>query len=307
MFKRRPLNQNYYSNRGNEWRNRRAFGNKIHIIKNLVFRTGAVILSGMILYAILFSPVLAVKNIIVEGNKAINGDEIKKIIISIGSQKKWKIFNNNILLIDPAGVESAVRSRFVNIDTIKIEKKFPQTIKIVIKEKSADIAWCNKIKAGKIANEKKISGGEVLASEIPQCYLSDESGIIYEKVGDAVPIDSVKVFRDEPIAIGLKISDENLKNFIRSIFYNFNNKTGLNLAYLYMFPVSERELRLITKENLKIYFDLNRGADGQLAVLNAFIKNELKNNDNKAANYDYIDLRVVDRVYYKVKNEVKTN
>lgn len=302
MFRRRSSERNRYSNRGNKLRNRRALGNIFYAIKNLAVKTSVVFLFVGIIYAILFTPVLAVKNVIIEGNKAITSSEIEEIIISLANRKILKIFNNNLLLINTVEMENAVISRFANIDTIKIEKKFPQTVKVVIKEKPADISWCNKIIIEKAADEKKVSADGTMASEISQCYLSDEEGVIYKKIGDGAAAESIKVFRDEPIEIGIKISDENLKNFIRKIFYDLNNKTGLSLAYLYALPPASRELHLVTRENWKIYFDLNRGAEEQIGVLSAFIKNELKENGNKSADYDYIDLRVVDRIYYKAKN-----
>ncbi|MDP3057190.1 MAG: FtsQ-type POTRA domain-containing protein [bacterium] len=305
MFRGRSSSQNYYSNRGSEPRGRRALSNKLHAIKNFVIRMSVVFLIGGIIYEIFFTPILAVKNVIVEGNKVVNSDEIREMIISRANQKIFKMINNNLLLIDPAGMESAVINRFGNINAVKIEKKFPQTIKVIITEKPADISWCNKIKIEKITNDKNAPSDEVLSYEIPQCYLSDENGLIYEKIGDSVSGGSVKVFRDEPIEMGIKIGDENLKNFIRKISYDFNNKTGLNLAYLYILPLAERELHLITNENLKIYFDLNRGADEQISDLSAFIKDELKKNGNKSMNYEYIDLRIVDRINVKPKNEAK--
>ncbi|MBU3924809.1 FtsQ-type POTRA domain-containing protein [Patescibacteria group bacterium] len=305
MFRRRSSSQNYYSNRGNERRSRRALSGKLNAIKNFAIKMFVVFLFGGMLYAILFTPVLAVKNVIIEGNKAISGGEIKEIIISLAERKIFKIFNNNLLLINPSDMESAIIDRFGNIDTVRVEKKFPQTIKVAIKEKPADISWCNKIIIEKITNEKNVSGDEVPASEIPQCYLSDEDGMIYEKIGDNIARDSIKVFRDEPIEIGLKISDENLKNFIRKIFYDFSGKTGLSLDYLYILPPASRELHLATQDDLKIYFDLNRGADEQISDLSAFIKNELKENDNKSIDYDYIDLRIIDRIIVKPKIKIK--
>ncbi len=69
-----------------------------------------------------------------------------------------------------------------------------------------------------------------------------------------------------------------------------------------MFPFASRELHLVTNKNWKIYFDLNRGAEEQISVLSAFIKDELKKNDNKSLNYEYIDLRIIDRIIVKPKN-----
>lgn len=301
MFRKRSHSQNYYTNRGNELRSRRALNNKFHIVKNIALKLGIVLLFGGIIYIIFFTPILAVKNIIIEGNKAINTGDIEGAAASFANQKIFKVFNNNLLLINSADMENAIKNRFSNIETVKIEKKYPVTVKAVIVEKSADIAWCNKIRVEKVFDGKNILTDEVQASEIPQCYLSDENGIIYEKIGDNISVDSIKVFRDESIESGSKIADENLKNFIRNIFYNFDNKTGLNLAYLYMLPPASRELHLVTSENMKIYFDLNRGADEQISDLTAFIKDELKTNDNKDMNYDYIDLRIPDRIIVQPK------
>lgn len=305
MFKKRQLSQNYYTNRGNELRSRRALSNKFHSIKNIVFKLCIVLLFLGMLYAIFFTPVLAVKNVIVEGNKAVNGSEIQEAVLSFTGRKILKIFNNNLFFVSSADLKSIIVNQYDNIESVEIEKKYPATIKIIIKEKPADIAWCNKIKIEKAVIEKNISADQFLASEIPQCYLSDENGLIYKKIGDNIPSNSVKVFQDESINEGSKIADENLKNFIRNIFYNFNDKTGLNLAYLYMLPPASRELHLVTSENMKIYFDLNRSADEQLSDLSAFIKDELKKKDNKSINYDYIDLRIVDRIIVLPKSEDK--
>lgn len=305
MFKRKIPNQKYYASRGNELRAKRALGNKLLIIKNLVIRMSVVFLFGGIFYVIFFTPVLAIKNVVVEGNKVISSGDIEGIVMSAAGQKKWKIFSSNFLLLSLPDTEKKILDRFGNIDTVRVERKFPDTVKVTVKEKPADIAWCNKIRIEKVKNEKKVPGDEIPAYEIPQCYLSDENGLIYEKIGDSVPDGSIKVFRDEPIEMGSKISDENLKNFIRKIFYSFGNKTGLDLAYLYILPSAERELHLVTNKNLKIYFDLNRSADDQISDLGAFIKDDLKVNGAKSMDYEYIDLRIVDRINVKPKEEAK--
>lgn len=304
MFKRRS-NQNYYSNRGNDLRSRRALANKLHIVKDILIKLCIIFLLAGMIYVIMFSPVFAVKDVTIEGNRVVNTGEIDEIIRFFVSQKKWKFFTINLLLVDPLELENIIKNRFGSIDSVKIEKEFPKTIRVIIREKPADISWCNKIRVEKFTGEKNIPNDELSAYEIPQCYLSDENGLVYEKVGDNVSGDSVKVFRDEPIKTGDKISDDNLKNFIRKIFHNFNGKTGLSLAYLYILPPAERELHLITTENLKIYFDLNRDADEQISDLSAFIKNELKVNGNKSLDYEYIDMRVIDRINVKPKNETK--
>lgn len=303
MFRRKIPNQKYYSNRGNELRARRLLNNKLVVLKNLIIRLSFVFLIGGVFYAVFFTPVLAIKKVAVSGNKVINSADIEGMVMAFAGQKKWKVFSNdNFLLLDSVSLEKAILERFGNMDAATVEKEFPDTINVIIKEKPADIAWCNKIKIEKVKAEKNAPADELSSYEIPQCYLSDENGLIYEKIGDNVTNESIKVFRNEPIEMGSKISDESLKNFIRKIFYGFSDKTGLSLAYLYILPPAERELHLVTNDNLKIYFDLNRSADEQISDLGAFIKNELKVNNNKGLNYEYIDLRIVDRINVKPKS-----
>lgn len=299
MFRRRLHSQNYYSNRGNKMRSRRALGNIFRTIKNLAGKTCVVFLFGGIIYAILFTPLLAVKNVIVEGNKAITSGEIEKIIISLAVQKIFKIFNNNLLLINPADMESAITNRFGNIDNVKVEKKFPQTIKIIIAEKPADISWCNKITIEKVAKDKNSSKEKAAALETAQCYLSDEDGIVYQKIINEASANSIKVFRNEPISMGVRISDDATKIFIRKLAANFNKKTGLVFSQFYAPDISSRELHAITDKGWKIYFDLNRDTIDQLDVLNSALKNTIPETDK--AKMDYINLLVPDRVYYNIK------
>jgi len=104
---------------------------------------------------------------------------------------------------------------------------------------------------------------------------------------------------DAPIAIGSKVADDRLKNFIRQIANDFNQKTGLPVVSLYIPSVASKEVHLLTDEGWKIYLDVNRDLDGQILVLNNVLKNGIPQPDRQKM--DYIDLRVENRVYYKTK------
>jgi len=266
---------------------------KAYFIKFLLF---AAVFA--LVYLFFFTSALNVKNIAVIGNKAIDVSAIRETASVITGKKIMGIFNNNILLVKTSEVEMAVKNKFAGISGVSVAKKFPRTLEIIITEKPIDISWCNRIKIDRVSGSGKKSENNA-PLETAQCYFSDENNIIYEKTPDGLSADSVKVFRDDPVSINAKMGDKALTDFIRDLAANFNRKTGLDLDYFYLPPLDSRELRLATGEGWQIYFDLNRNADDQLWVLNNVLKNTISDSDKKSL--DYIDLRVIDQVIYKMK------
>ncbi len=259
-------------------------------------------------YLVFFSSFFAVEKIVVTGNEISKADEIQQIARDIAGKKVFKFFNNSLILIRTGDIEKAILEKFNNINSVSVAKKFPKTIAVSVKEKPADILWCNSIKVEKVSSLPKsadkelvAAAGENLSQEASQCYFSDEGNVIYSKVQSDEPAGGVKVFKDDLINIGDKISDDTVKNFIRSLAKNFNFKTGLEFSYLYLPPISSRELHLVTKGGWKIFFDLNRPVDDQLDVLVEVWREMIP--ENYKNNMEYIDLRVQERVPWKPKNE----
>lgn len=283
--------------------------NKIAIFKSLLAKISIMAIFGGFIYLLFFSSVFKVAKIEVSGNETVGADEVRRIAENIADKKVFRFFNNNLLLIKTGEIEKAIREKFNSVDTVAAVKRFPRTLAIAIKEKPADILWCNRIKVEKISFSAKTAESalapavaENLPQEVSQCYFSDESNIIYRKAPNEAPDSGVKIFKDDQINIGDKISDGIIRNFVRELAKNFNSKTGLELAYLYLPPVSSRELHLITKGGWKIFFDLNRPANDQLDVLNSVWREAIPETNKKDNNIEYIDLRVAGRVPWIPKN-----
>lgn len=276
----------------------RSYKNKLASIKALFFKFAVFsILAGSV-YLVLFSPFFMVKNIVVRGDQTIDPDDIRSQIRDSINYKILKIFPNTLVLAKTADMESLLREKFSSINDIKIAKKFPGTLAVTIIEKPIDISWCNRIRVERVSQVSGDSPAD-MPLETYQCYFSDESNTIYKKAGDGLANTAVRVFRDDPIKIGDQVASGSVKDFIRQLVNNFNKKTNLEFAYLYMPPSSSREMHVIAKDGWKIYFDLNRGVNDQLDVLNNVYKDAIPDADKK--NLDYVDLRVVDRVPWKPK------
>lgn len=272
--------------------------NKIMALKSFFGKFLLLSVFCVSVYFFLFSSVLSVEKITIRGNKMIGEDAVREIANNITSRKKFKIFNNNVLLLNASDISEAIKKQFNNINSVSVIKKFPRDLEISIVEKPTDIAWCNRIKIEKVTSGETNSA-ETAPMETAQCYFSDENNIIYEKISGEPQADSIKVFRDDQINIGAEIVNGQTADFIRNLAANFTRITGIEADYFFLPPISSRELHLATKDGWKIYFDLNRKSDDQLWVLNNVLKSKIS--DSEKQHLDYIDLRVIDRVNYKTK------
>lgn len=286
----------------------RVAKNRSMSIKSLLSKILLILVFAGVGYALFFSPVFKASKINVSGNNTVSADEIRSVAENISNRKVYRFFNNNLILIKSEEIEKAIREKFNNVSSASAVKKFPQTLDIVIVEKPADILWCNRIKVEKISSAAKIAESgqpptaeEASHQEASQCFFGDELNMIYAKSQDGAASPGIRIFRDDPIAIGDRIADESLKNFIRTLARDFNFKTGLEYSYLYLPAISSRELHLVTKGGWKIFFDLNRPAEDQLDVLNSVWREAIP--EKYKNDMEYIDLRVQDRVPWKPRNE----
>lgn len=280
-------------------RRERARRNIFLALRSIIFKIMILAVLGGAFYFLFFSSLFSVKNIEISGNNLIAGEEIKKAVMEVADRKIFKIFSNSLLLIRKTDIESAIKNKFSNITTVEVDQKFPNSLKIAIKEKPIDILWCNAIKVEKISVKKSPGEKEPVLTEAYQCYFSDEENNVYRKAESEMGKNSIKVFRDEGINLGVKIGDDELKKFIREINANFASKIGLAVSHLYLPAVSLREMRIFTAKGWKAYFDTTRSASEQIDVLNNVLKTAMT--DKEKEELDYVDLRVVDRVYFKVK------
>jgi len=284
---------------GRGGRRERARRNIFFALRSIIYKIMILAVLGGAFYFLFFSSFFSVKNIEISGNNLIAGEEIKKAVMEVADRKIFKIFSNNLLLIRKADIEDSIKSKFSNITTLEVDRKFPGSLKIAVKEKPIDILWCNAIKVEKIIAKKSAEEKEPVLTEAYQCYFSDEENNVYRKAEGEMGKNSIKVFRDEGINLGARIGDDELKKFIREINANFASKIGLAVNYLYLPSISLREMRIFTAKGWKAYFDTTRSANEQIDVLNNVLKTAMTEKEKEEL--DYVDLRVVDRVYFKVK------
>jgi cell division septal protein FtsQ len=256
-----------------------------------------------------------IKIIQIEGLERIQESEIKESVKAINNYKKLFIFPaNNYFLVDVKEISSILKSKYP-IQSIFIEKTFPNLITIRIEEKISTVIY---------DNGKKFSyvdlGGRVV--DILRQVSEDEWDIETEIVtttndfGDTIDeereisrthiLQSSEIIQEMgnyPIIYdkrGLEIEMNNKViqvDTIKSIinWYNFiNNYTDMSLRYVTI----ENELgnaTIHTNKNWLLYVSLGRPVETQFEQLQTLLEKEIV----EESKISYIDLRYKNRAYWK--------
>jgi len=250
------------------------------------------------LYFLFFSEWLQINNITVEGNKITDKKLILDGVEPFLHKKAFLVFpSNNLFFVPTYRIEKEILANFKRISGAEVRRSFPTSLAIKIEEKKAVLLFCS--------NEG--------------CVWVDQEGIAYNKSSYAEAVanssSDVVIVQDNShsnLASGQLVTEPAYVSFANRLWRSFPEKIGKELIYLSTPLPSAQEIRANTKEGWMVYFDTTMDLDKSLDLLSEVLNRELKNkegidNSNDPNNpsgtncLDYIDLRVVDRVFYKMK------
>jgi len=235
-------------------------------------------------YVFLFSSFTDIKKISVQGTDFSEKEIIEKELILLMEQKRWKIFSvGNFFVFSSRQAEAKIKSRLEKISFCAVKKKFPDEIKITVRERENLLIWCS---AG-------------------PCYLVDEEGYAYRGVEEEFFSENlVKIINKnaEPVSVGDKILEEEYLRFISEFNAKLPEFSELGLPSVYEtdFAVAG-EMSAMTKNGWMVYFNCKVSPDISLRVLKTFLKNnQLYGEENRL---EYVDLRAGNKIFYKLKDE----
>jgi len=260
-----------------------------------------------VFYFFLFYSGVQVKNILISGNQKVESKDIENLIsdninnkiLGIGS---WGINSKSIFLIHSDKLSRKILNKFPIIKSVKIDKKFMQTLVFEINERVPIAIFCPSL--DKTDSEK---GG---------CYFMDDSGIIFEplyvmpqnmtivrsrlspngEVADSrfgLLAESEQTIDVAQIFAGERVVQQNIMDLLSKIKKNLKDDFQINIEEALV--TSPLRLNVNTNENWQIYFNLDTSPDinSQLTKLNLLLSGGITANERK--NLQYIDLRYKDR------------
>jgi len=237
------------------------------------------LVSGGLVYFLIFSPVFRIKNVVIEGNNPILKKEYKGYFESL-------VLDKNFFLISKKALSEEIKKDY-RIQDFYIKKVFPHTLKIFFQQShpfakiyfrggEESLVYCVRQKVYVIdfslLNRKNFA---TLPADIP---------IIYDKTD---------ISTESPEWQSLFIS---LAKIIS--FYSLSNSQSSKDFWIDFLEIKKQggkiTLEITTGEGWKI-FASSSDLEGQFQRLNIILEKQIK--DRK--NLSYIDLRYGDMIFYK--------
>lgn len=231
--------------------------NKKKISKFFIIIIIFLILSGGLVYLFFYSPVFKIKKILVEG-------------VPIENQIFDQLKDKNILLVSSESIKTELNQKYPELNIIDVSRGLPDTLKIKLKERSAEILWQSQ----------------------GRNYLVDSSGVVYKEGIIENNLPKVQDNKDLAITLDKQVVTENFIKFITSLNSNFNQSTSILIDH---YEINETIFQVDAVTNLgwKVLFDTTRSSQYQLNDLARFLK------DHQSEVKEYVDVRIEGKVYYK--------
>jgi len=256
--------------------------NKMRLLRKRIFLVLFLATAAGWVWFLFYSPYFEIKKIEIFGLEKISESEIKEIIQSQIANYRFLIFRQkNIFWFDEKLAEKNINSKYV-LTSLKINKKLPETIEIILEEKKPALIW----KTGEKFYYADWNG--IIIHELSQ---DEVSTVLNQKVMPLVYDENNQT---------LEIKNEILTSQLVQFIVNLNNNLSKETTNLVIegFKVVNKPntiIKALANNGWQIYFTGSQDLDSQIKKLNLF----LKENKEEKNIQEYIDLRFEDRVYYK--------
>ncbi|MEK7562132.1 MAG: cell division protein FtsQ/DivIB [Patescibacteria group bacterium] len=238
-------------------------------------------------YFYLFYSGFQIKNIIISGNVKVQSEDIENLV-SYSINKKliglggWNAMSKSIFLTNPPELQSLILKTFPMIETVLVEKNFPQNISLQINERKPIAVFCPSTSSGQASD---------------QCFFIDKNGVVFEEIQNTsqdMPILS-QMIDDKKAFVGENAIGKDVMNVILKIEKNLKDNFQINIKEAFLSNPFRLDVK--TSENWQVYFNLSSDTDLQITKLNSLLKDEISQKERTSL--QYIDLRYKDRAYYK--------
>jgi len=246
-------------------------------------------IAGGAVYA-LVHPSLRVGEVSFSGLKVLSEETLREDIASYLSGFYLYIFpKNSIFLINTNSLTSMLISQNLRVKELSIEKKFPRSLAISVKER---LVWG-------IACEYLPEDSQGIEKKNPLCVYLDEDGFALESSPQSTG-GLIRKIRLEGIALnsGSQLISQDLVSKMKLLEQKFTDGTGSRIVEFIYSSVVPREISARVDEGYLLMFSLEEDFDTSIRVLMAVFREET---GEKKSKLEHIDLRFGNKVFYKFK------
>ncbi|MFC1622969.1 cell division protein FtsQ/DivIB [Patescibacteria group bacterium] len=253
----------------------------------LVSHIFLVVFLVILVYVIVYSKFFKINIVSIYGIKTIGYDKVESSLSNFLDGRYLGIVpRGNFLFLSQDSVEDLLLEEFKKVKSVRVKKSFPDEIDVYVTERDSLLLWC-------------------LQSE---CYMIDEDGKAYERVNS----DSLRVSEDHLIRLrdmsnksvneGDEILSRDYAEFVLSVKNEIWNNFGLCVSN--EFITSSRlaeEVVISVVDGWQLYLDSSIPIEKSISTLGIFFNESISMNDS--VDLEYIDLRIEDKIFYKMKGD----
>jgi cell division septal protein FtsQ len=244
-----------------------------------------IIFLGVCVYLFLFSPLLEIDTISVQGNESVSSEEIINKANQELDGKYFKYFSKRNYFIEKnSNLSNLLKNNFNRLGSVEIEKKFPRTLVIRVDERQAELVWCS---AG-------------------VCYLIDQDGLAYSSANgtdEELRNNNFLTIIDDsarPVDIEKTSISPELMNYIKNINAVVRDDLKIEAGSGIHTPsIASGEIYLQTGEGWVMKLSSQISPEDTKKIIQTVFDKEL--DQEKRKNLEYLDLRVKNKVYYKYR------
>lgn len=240
--------------------------------------TGLLIMSGLI-YLVLFLPFWKIKKIEANGTEKVSSVELVNSVEQyLAGFQLIKVPKSNYFLLSEKKLAEYLKNMFPGLKEVSVIKRFPPNLFVEAKDRQKIIVYCGR----------------------ERCFYLDENGVAFEPAPEIYGGLKI-VLKDNSgreAEVGKKMLEPSLIDFMLKTQKLINNDFNISLVDFEINNYPTSDLIAITSEDWKIMFDTNMDPLLQTSALKKILNDKIK--DQRPA-LEYIDLRIGNRVYYKMK------
>lgn len=243
----------------------------------LLVLTGFVAIFGGAIY-FLRVPYWQIKKVEVGSSGVLTPQEIKaKIDYFLEGRILFFLPRSSYLLFNSSGLASVLQKEFPQIESLSVQKKFPDYLGVAVKERELFGVFCN-----------------------DECVYIDKQGFAYDYAPSSSGSLLIKIKSDATKAqVGSTMVEPSLLNELFLLSFGVSKIAGLRAIAYEFFSRIPSEIKMETDNGFKIFFKRGDNFANAFRVLKTVLEQEVK---EKRLQLEYIDLRFGNKVFYRYKN-----
>lgn len=257
-------------------------------------KVGIVVIVLTVLLFFSYLPAFQIENIEVLGNKRVTSESIEMRIQDQLEKRRFLIFNQGSIFYfsKKAAIKAVLENELV--ETVRVKKRYFDTIKILVSEKQSGLAWSSADKQYYLGLDGVTLREIQQENEILVEQGSNGSNIVRSEIGSGkVPL--VYDLSANPVLVGEITTSEEAVNFILKLFDELAVISDVEVSHFNIERPFSREIIMVTKEGWEARFKITENPVAQARILASILEQKITNRSN----LEYIDLRFGEKVYYK--------